>query len=206
MPSLCFACLKSVHRTRVDRFRKGIKSKKKVSYLNMVVAAIKEGKDPKGSSLAHIKKYIQANYDADNANALRKALKDGIKKGALEQGDSSQRFRVKGVQFATVDDGFRQEDVKVGSGDAAEDGATVVVSYKGTLEDGHCFDQAKTFEFTLGAGEVIKGWDRGVKGMRVGGKRTLVCPSKFGYGARGSPPDIPGGATLLFTVELKKIK
>ena len=61
---------------------------------------------------------------------------------------------------------------------------------------------ASKFTFTIDAGEVIKGWDQGVKGMRVGGKRTLVCPPTLGYGKRGSPPEIPGDATLHFTVTL----
>ena len=77
------------------------------------------------------------------------------------------------------------------------------MKYRGTLaSDGSEFDAASRFEFTLGAGEVIKGWDTGILGMRVGGKRTLIIPPKLGYGKRGSPPEIPGDATLVFDVEL----
>ena len=95
------------------------------------------------------------------------------------------------------------EEVRVGEGDLAERGSDVTMKYRGTLEsDGSEFDSASRFDFTLGAGEVIKGWDKGIEGMRVGGKRKLVIPPKLGYGKRGSPPEIPGDATLVFDVEL----
>lgn len=80
------------------------------------------------------------------------------------------------------------------------------MKYRGTLEDGTDFDTASKFEFTLGAGEVIKGWDNGIEGMRVGGKRRLTIPPKLGYGRRGSPPEIPPSATLVFDVELLAVK
>mgnify|MGYP001145806012 CR=1 FL=1 len=80
------------------------------------------------------------------------------------------------------------------------------MKYRGTLEDGTEFDAASRFDFTLGAGEVIKGWDKGIDGMRVGGKRKLIIPSKLGYGKRGSPPEIPPNATLVFDVELIAVK
>jgi len=73
-----------------------------------------------------------------------------------------------------------------GDGDAAVVGETVEVAYKGQLDDGHIFDQAKSFLFTLGAGDVIKGWDQGVTGMKVGGVRKLVVPSTLGYGQKVS--------------------
>ena len=72
----------------------------------------------------------------------------------------------------------------------------------GTLDDGYQFDAGKKFTFELGAGDVIKGWDRGVLGMKRGETRKLVVPSKLGYGAKGSAPDIPPHATLHFTVTL----
>ena len=99
-------------------------------------------------------------------------------------------------------------DVKVGDEDSpvAERGDTVVVSYVGKLEDGTQFDAAKTFDFVLGAGDVIKGWDQGILNMKVGGKRKLFVPSKLGYGKKGSSPDIPPNATLYFTVKLKEIR
>lgn len=91
-------------------------------------------------------------------------------------------------------------------GTLAERGDEVDMSYVGTLaSDGSQFDAAKSFKFTLGAGEVIKGWDQGVAGMREGERRRLTVPPKLGYGKRGSPPEIPGDATLVFVVELRRI-
>lgn len=88
---------------------------------------------------------------------------------------------------------------------ACDSGDTVDMAYHGTLEDGSTFDKAAHFKFQLGIGEVIKGWDLGVAGMREGEKARLTVPSKLGYGKRGSPPEIPGDATLLFEVTLNKI-
>ena len=80
------------------------------------------------------------------------------------------------------------------------------MSYTGTLNDGMKFDSAARFSFTIDAGEVIKGWDQGIKGMKVGGHRILTVPSKLGYGKRGSPPEIPGDADLTFDVKLLAVK
>lgn len=102
------------------------------------------------------------------------------------------------------------EDIVVGTGIEATDGKAVTVHYTGTLTDGTKFDSSvdrgTPFTFTLGAGEVIKGWDQGVKGMKVGGKRKLTIPSELGYGAAGAPPVIPGNAALIFEVELLEVK
>ena len=98
------------------------------------------------------------------------------------------------------------EDIKAGSGARAEPGNTVSVHYTGTLTDGTKFDSSldrgDPFSFTLGNGQVIQGWDNGVVGMKVGGERRLIIPADMGYGERGSPPVIPPGATLVFTIEL----
>ncbi len=106
----------------------------------------------------------------------------------------------------TLPSGLKYEDVKVGDGAEAVKGKKVKVHYTGTLENGTKFDSSvdrgEPFSFNLGAGQVIKGWDEGVAGMKIGGKRKLTIPSKLGYGDAGSPPKIPGGATLLFDVEL----
>jgi FKBP-type peptidyl-prolyl cis-trans isomerase len=102
-----------------------------------------------------------------------------------------------------------KEDSKVGTGEAAKAGDTVKVHYTGTLLDGSKFDSSRDrdepFEFTLGAGSVIKGWDQGVVGMKKGGKRKLTIPSELGYGKRGSPPKIGPDATLVFDIELIEI-
>ncbi|MDB4947206.1 MAG: FKBP-type peptidyl-prolyl cis-trans isomerase [Labilithrix sp.] len=102
------------------------------------------------------------------------------------------------------------KDVTVGKGPEAKAGDTVSVHYVGTTPDGKEFDSSKKhgkpFDFPLGAGRVIKGWDQGVAGMKVGGKRKLTVPPSLGYGARGFPPVIPPNSTLLFDVELLEIK
>ena len=98
------------------------------------------------------------------------------------------------------------EDLKVGTGAEAKPGQTVSVHYTGTLTNGTKFDSSKDrgkpFQFQLGAGKVIKGWDQGVAGMKVGGVRKLTIPPHLGYGDRGAAGVIPGGATLIFEVEL----
>jgi FKBP-type peptidyl-prolyl cis-trans isomerase len=98
------------------------------------------------------------------------------------------------------------EDVTVGTGAVAQAGDNVTVQYTGTLDDGSKFDSSydhgQAFTFPLGAGKVIKGWDLGVVGMRVGGKRNLTIPPELGYGGNGFPPVIPPNATLHFVIEL----
>jgi FKBP-type peptidyl-prolyl cis-trans isomerase FkpA len=107
-------------------------------------------------------------------------------------------------------DGLKFTDDQVGTGAEALAGKTVSVHYTGWLTDGTKFDSSKDrgqpFSFPLGAGRVIKGWDEGVAGMKVGGKRTLVIPPDLGYGARGAPGAIPPNATLKFEVELLDVK
>jgi FKBP-type peptidyl-prolyl cis-trans isomerase FkpA len=106
--------------------------------------------------------------------------------------------------------GLQYEDTKVGTGATAKKGDDVSVHYTGWLyingEQGKKFDSSKDrndpFEFPLGAGHVIQGWDEGVQGMQVGGTRRLVIPPELGYGARGAGGVIPPNATLLFEVEL----
>ena len=97
-------------------------------------------------------------------------------------------------------------DTTVGTGPEAVPGRRVRVHYTGTLMDGTKFDSSKDhnepFEFTLGTGSVIAGWDEGVKGMKVGGVRQLTIPASMGYGVRGYPPVIPGNAALKFEIEL----
>lgn len=112
-------------------------------------------------------------------------------------------------KLTTVTD-LKIEDEVVGTGAEAKSGDTVEVNYVGTLTDGTKFDSSydrnQTFKFTLGAGEVIEGWDKGFAGMKVGGKRKLTIPSSMAYGDSGIPGAIPGGATLVFEVELVSVK
>jgi len=110
-----------------------------------------------------------------------------------------------------MENGLVIEDVVVGDGTEAQDYNKVIVNYTGTLEDGSIFDSSlkpgrTPFTFTLGAGSVIKGWDLGVKGMKVGGKRKLTIPSDLGYGDNGAGNVIPPGATLIFEVELLEVE
>ena len=109
----------------------------------------------------------------------------------------------------TTDSGLIIEDLSVGSGDEARAGQTVSVHYTGWLTDGTKFDSSKDrnepFEFPLGAGYVIRGWDEGVQGMQVGGVRKLTIAPELGYGARGAGGVIPPNATLVFEVELLEV-
>jgi FKBP-type peptidyl-prolyl cis-trans isomerase len=102
------------------------------------------------------------------------------------------------------------EDQKTGEGAEAVAGKTVSVHYTGWLTDGKKFDSSvdrgQPFQFTLGVGQVIQGWDKGVAGMKVGGKRKLTIPPEMGYGARGAGGVIPPNATLVFEVELLGVK
>ncbi len=102
------------------------------------------------------------------------------------------------------------EDLVVGTGTEAVKGKTVSVHYVGTLESGTKFDSSRDrdepFDFKLGAGMVIQGWDQGVAGMKIGGKRKLTIPSNLGYGDRGYPGVIPPKATLIFEVELLGVR
>lgn len=110
----------------------------------------------------------------------------------------------------TTASGLIYEELTAGTGATATPGQTVVVHYTGWLADGTQFDSSKgrndPFEFRLGAGQVIRGWDEGVAGMSVGGKRLLTIPPQLGYGARGAGGVIPPDAVLLFEVELLKIR
>ncbi len=98
------------------------------------------------------------------------------------------------------------EDLRPGTGAEAQAGQKVSVHYTGTLTDGKKFDssrdRSRPFEFTLGAGQVIKGWDQGVAGMKIGGLRKLTIPPHLGYGARGAGGVIKGNETLVFVVDL----
>lgn len=109
--------------------------------------------------------------------------------------------------YVTTPSGLKYLDLVEGSGAAPQSGQTVTVHYIGTLENGNKFDSSRDrgdpFQFKLGAGQVIKGWDEGIASMKVGGRRQLVIPPELGYGSRGIGP-IPPNSTLIFDVELLK--
>ncbi|MDH4082856.1 MAG: FKBP-type peptidyl-prolyl cis-trans isomerase [Nitrospira sp.] len=113
-------------------------------------------------------------------------------------------------QEITTSSGLKYIDQVLGTGDVAVAGKTATVHYTGWLENGKKFDSSvdrgQPFPFPLGGGRVIKGWDEGVQGMKVGGKRKLTIPSDLGYGSRGAGGVIPPNATLIFDVELLGVK
>ncbi|MBC8100966.1 MAG: FKBP-type peptidyl-prolyl cis-trans isomerase [Cytophagales bacterium] len=109
-------------------------------------------------------------------------------------------------KMTTTPSGLQYEDIVEGTGASPQTSKPVTVHYTGTLEDGTKFDSSrdrnKPFTFTIGVGQVIKGWDEGVAGMKVGGRRRLTIPAPLGYGNNGVPGVIPANATLIFDVEL----
>jgi peptidylprolyl isomerase len=116
----------------------------------------------------------------------------------------------KDEKAVTTASGLKYVELKVGDGAEAKEGSKVMVHYTGTLESGKKFDSSvdrgQPFgPITLGKGMVIKGWDEGLQGMKVGGKRKLIIPPKLGYGERGAGDVIPANATLIFEVELLKV-
>jgi FKBP-type peptidyl-prolyl cis-trans isomerase FkpA len=138
------------------------------------------------SAQTPVHKHVQA---VPNTNAPTKVTGDGVK----------------------TDSGLQYWDIKVGTGEVAKDGDHVKVHYTGWLTTGKKFDSSvdahQPFDFTIGKGEVIKGWDEGVTGMKVGGKRQLRIPPELGYGASGTPGGpIPPNATLIFDIQLLAVK
>ena len=112
--------------------------------------------------------------------------------------------------MVTTASGLQYEDIVVGTGASPSSGKTVSVHYTGTLTNGTKFDSSRDrgqpFQFVIGVGKVIKGWDEGVMSMKVGGRRKLTIPAQLGYGARGAGNVIPPNAMLLFDVELLDVK
>jgi FKBP-type peptidyl-prolyl cis-trans isomerase len=109
-----------------------------------------------------------------------------------------------------TDSGLQYWEIRVGTGEVAKEGSRARVHYSGWLTTGKKFDSSvdrgTPFDFTIGNGEVIKGWEEGVAGMKVGGKRQLRIPPELGYGADGSPPTIPPNATLIFDIQLLAVQ
>jgi FKBP-type peptidyl-prolyl cis-trans isomerase len=142
----------------------------------------------------------QANVSNNNLFELDPSDPNPILFAMAEETQSNTNSR-------TTESGLTIIDLVLGEGDEAESGQTVTVNYTGTLENGEQFDTSygrAPFPFPLGGGRVIKGWDEGVAGMKVGGKRKLVIPPELGYGSRNMGP-IPANSTLIFEVELLKV-
>ncbi len=144
--------------------------------------------------------YILKSMDEPKINA-KPSQKVAVAESSPKRDNSKMQQDVKELKI---------EDLVVGTGAEAVSGKEITVNYTGTLVDGTKFDSSLNpgrtpFEFTLGAGQVIEGWDKGFSGMKIGGKRRLTIPSSMGYGAQGTGP-IPGNATLIFEVELLGVK
>lgn len=114
------------------------------------------------------------------------------------------------ADYTVTDSGLKYRDLVVGTGVIPKNGQTVVVDYTGTLMDGTKFDSSRDrgqpFQFRIGVGQVIKGWDEGVGTMRVGGRRELIIPANLAYGSRAVGGVIPANSTLIFDVELLAVK
>jgi FKBP-type peptidyl-prolyl cis-trans isomerase len=152
------------------------------SVVVIVIAILTVAAVALGAQTAPTKKAVDVR---PNTNAPAKVTGDGVKTAS----------------------GLIYWDIRVGNGEAAKEGSHVRVHYTGWLTTGKKFDSSvdagKPFDFTIGNGEVIKGWEEGVAGMRVGGKRQLRIPPELGYGAEGTPGGpIPSNATLIFDVQL----
>jgi FKBP-type peptidyl-prolyl cis-trans isomerase FkpA len=129
---------------------------------------------------------------------------------AVADGKFSPSLGVDTAAMTKTPSGLRYRDLVKGQGAEAAAGKSVQVHYTGWLPNGEKFDSSRDrnepFSFTLGAGQVIAGWDEGVAGMKVGGRRKLVIPPDLAYGTAGAPPDIPPGATLVFDIELLSVR
>ncbi|EGG10732.1 uncharacterized protein MELLADRAFT_47062 [Melampsora larici-populina 98AG31] len=138
----------------------------------------------------------------------KKPANESAKKSS-EAGSAKKPSKPESTKTITTSSGLKIIDAKVGEGAEAKAGQTVSMRYIGKLDNGKVFDsntRGEAFRFKLGKGEVIKGWDEGIKGMKIGGERKLIIPSGLAYGKRGSPPEIPANATLTFEVKLLSIK
>lgn len=156
---------------------------------------------------------VQGKLTPDVANVDRQTAQ-APQSGIIIVNEDESDSTLEGALYNAVDNkgNFSRmviDDIKEGNGTEAKDGDTVLVHYAGTLQEGEEFDNSRKrgepFEFKLGAGMVIKGWDEGVVGMKVGGERILVIPPEKAYGEQGIGP-IPGNATLVFKIELLEVK
>ncbi len=155
----------------------------------------------------------QASSEAANPPTITDATTPSVTAAKVAPGPGEGDLKVKPViprQSGAAPTKLIVQDVIVGTGAQAKSGDTVIVQYVGVLfSNGKEFDSSwkagKPFDFVLGSGGVIAGWDQGVEGMRVGGRRRLIIPADLAYGAAGSPPTIPADAALVFDVDLLKV-
>lgn len=133
----------------------------------------------------------------------------GGKFATLKPEEVTKTFEKSDAKVQTLDSGLKYQDTKEGTGAEAEEGKHIYVHYSGYLADGTKFDSSLSrgvpFDLVLGAGRVIKGWDQGIVGMKVGGKRKLLIPAHLGYGSKGAGSTIPPNSDLVFDVELLKV-
>ncbi|XP_055851180.1 46 kDa FK506-binding nuclear protein [Episyrphus balteatus] len=152
----------------------------------------------------------QIKLEKPKQNGVESQKKEGKQKKDKKEALQQQQAAQKQKSEQSLAGGVKIEDIRVGNGPEAKTGKRAQVYYEGRLKSNNkVFDSLKQgapFKFGLGRGEVIKGWDVGVVGMKVGGKRRITCPAHMAYGARGSPPTIPPNSTLVFEVELKGVQ
>ena len=167
------------------------------------------GSDGAGDTAAEAQ-ITEPEADAEAAADMDEAAAEDAAADTSEEAAPVDVSAILGEGAIETDEGLRYVDEVVGEGPAAEAGMTVSVHYTGTFEDGSPFDSSldrgTPFDFPLGAGAVIKGWDLGVSGMQVGGKRKMWIPSELAYGEAGFPGAIPPSTPLVFEVELLEIK
>lgn len=134
---------------------------------------------------------------------------NGIDSAVTDKGPDDKFDEGASVAGSTSPEGLKTVDLKQGMGPTVQAMQCITVQYTGWLENGTKFDSSRDrvggFQFVVGAGSVIPGWDKGIPGMKVGGHRRLTIPAALGYGAAGSPPTIPANATLVFDVEVLRI-
>lgn len=155
----------------------------------------------------------QPKLDPQAAKKQKNGVENGQQKKDKQKEQPKKENQAKPEQAQNavkkLQGGLMVQDLKAGNGAEAKPGKKIQVYYEGRLKSNNkVFDSTKSgpgFKMTLGRGEVIKGWDIGLAGMKVGGKRRLTCPPGLAYGAKGNPPVIPANSTLVFDVELKNV-
>ena len=144
-----------------------------------------------------------------NVSPTAQCNPQGIDSSVTDRGADDKFDEGASVAGSTTADGLKIVDLKQGTGPAVQAMQCITVQYTGWLDNGTKFDSSRDrvggFQFQVGAGNVIPGWDKGIPGMKVGGRRRLTIPPALGYGPAGSPPTIPGNATLVFDVEVLRI-